>query len=687
MSKRTLFFCCILVLFLFSFYSNSIANVSFEKYHQPDEVEAILKSWTSTHSSLTKLINIGQSTSNQNIFVLRIAAQSEKSLDPEKRPAVFVSGNIEGTHLVGTEASLMIIEQLLKNYQSDQKIKFLLQKRTVYVAPLLNPDVAQHFFDDVLWERWTNHHPIDDDLDSLIDEDCPDDLNNDGVITQMRVKDPEGTMIPDPKEPRLMRKANSTKGEKGIYTLYPEGLDNDGDDHYNEDPPGGVEINRNFMHDFEYHVKEAGCWPASQKETIVLLDFLFSHQNIAMVLNFSTENTFLNLQQTGQAKAASDKVKVPERFAGFLGLDPDKEYTLTEIVEVLKGMNIGGGMEIDESMVAMFLGLGPAVKIHDQDRPLFEEISQDYKDALKEAKLDYPEKRAQGVGKGSFVPFCYFQYGVPVFSSDLWRIPEMNKEEKKEDSLTVDQLKTMSSEDFLALGEEKIDAFMKEMGAPSNFKASMVIQMVESGRVTPKKMAEMIEKMPSKPANDGEEHPQSYILKWSDEALDGKGFINWKPFNHPTLGNVEIGGFVPYLEINPPVKDIKKTASFHADFYIDLMDKLAFLNIEKVEVKNLGEDYYKLTVFFTNPGYFPTSTAQGRRARTVWPITVKLETEKDQIIFSGHKKESIPFIDGKKTRKVEWTIKGKEGSKITLTAGAPKIGSVSKTIVLKEQGG
>ena len=29
-------------------------------------------------------------------------------------------------------------------------------------------------------------------------------------------------------------------------------------------------------------------------------------------------------------------------------------------------------------------------------------------------------------------------------------------------------------------------------------------------------------------------------------------FVDWSPFNHPSLGAVEIGGFGPYATTNPP---------------------------------------------------------------------------------------------------------------------------------------
>ena len=663
----------------------STGELALNNYHQPNEVASLLKSWNAKYPQLTKLVNIGQSSGNSDILMLRIAAQG-KSVEPDSRPAVFVSANIEGYHLVGTEAALLLIEKLLTGYGSDKKVTSLLDKRTVYVAPLLNPDVAQYYFVQTRYERHRNSIPMDDDLDELVDEDGPDDLNKDGLITQMRIKDPEGTMIPDPSDPRLMKRADAKKGEKGVYKVYTEGLDNDGDGEYNEDPAGGVEVNRNFPHDFEYYVKPAGLWPVSQKESIALLQFLVSHQNIALVLNFSTENTFLNLQQTGQARAAGATVRVPERYASFLGLDPDVDYTLKEVVDAINASGVTGGQQVDESFVAMMLGLGPAMNIDNQDVLIFQEIQKDYKEALKKAELDYPESRAKGVGKGSFAAYCYFQYGVQVFSADLWTVPEPKKEPaaKDKDALTLDKLKTMSSEDFLTLEDEKIEAFLKEQGAPPNFKAEMVKNMVKSGRITPEKMVEMIEKMPKMPAAKEGEHPDSYILKWSDEVLKGKGFVDWAPYKHPTLGDVEIGGFVPYLRLIPPPSELKKTIDFHTDYYISLMDRLPQVELKETKVEALGDGVYQVTVYFTNTGWFPTSTAQGRRARTVWPIRVELKLTAGQSLFSGFRIVNIPFIDGSGgTGKAEWTIRGKRGSKVMVTAKAPYLDSVTTAVVLQ----
>ncbi|MBN2205765.1 MAG: hypothetical protein JW742_00030, partial [Candidatus Aminicenantes bacterium] len=393
-----------------------------ESYRSPEDVAAALKSCAARYPDLVQLKTIGRGSGGSEIWVLRIAARAEGAPDPDVRPAVFIAANVEGVHLLGTEAALALAERLLAASAKDNGWAAFLKRTTVYIAPLLNPDTARKTFAAPLAEAWSNARPVDADLDGRDDEDGPDDLNKDGLITQMRVKDPAGRYLPDPKEPRLMRLANPLKGETGLYALYPEGLDNDGDGAYNEDGPGGVEVHRNFPHDFDYGNPAAGRYPASEVETVALLKFLSERGNIAMILGFGTENTILNQQQTGQARLGGDKVKVPRMFAGFLGLDPEAEYTIKEIVDLLKGMRIGGGMEITEDVVAMFLGLGPAVVIDRMDQPLFEEVQKAYKESLKAARSGYPEKRAKGVGKGAFAAYAYYQYGVFVFSLDLWSV-------------------------------------------------------------------------------------------------------------------------------------------------------------------------------------------------------------------------------------------------------------------------
>lgn len=654
-----------------------------KSYRPPEAVAAVLQALVAKAPRLVKAVTIGRSAGGRDLVVLRIGAAG-RGADPEIRPAIFVATNLEGAYLPATEAALALAERLAGSYASDKAVASLLDRRTVWVAPLLNPDAAAAAFASLRVERRTNGRPVDDDTDGKTDEDGFEDLDGDGAITQMRVKDPEGKWIADPKEPRLLRLADAKKGEKGVYAVYSEGTDDDGDGAYNEDPPGGVEINRNFPHDFDYGLKAAGGWPASEPETAAVLEFMAGHPSIALVLAYGAENTLLNMQQTGQARVGGDRVKVPKMYAGFLGLDPETEYTLKEIVDILKGMRIGGGMEIDESLVAMFLGLGPAVAIDREDQPLFDAVQKNYKDGLKAAGIEGLDKRAQGVGKGAFAAYAYYQFGVPVFSMDLWAAPEPKKEAPAGDALTPEKLKGLTSEAFTALGEEKIAAFLQAQGAPPNINAGMLLNMVKSGQVTPAKMAEMMEKMPKRPgAGDGEEHPDAYLLKWSDTALQGRGFAAWKTVRHPQLGEVEVGGFRPGLKTAPPLEGLDATIAFHTDFCLGLMAKLAEVEFEALKAEPLGGDVYRVSAWVSNAGWFPTATGQGRRSQAAWPLRIKIHLGAGQTLFSGRPVETIPALNGGgEARKLEWTVRARKGSKVGLSIWSPRTGSVETSVTL-----
>ncbi|MBN1938865.1 MAG: hypothetical protein JW843_04720 [Candidatus Aminicenantes bacterium] len=643
-------------------------------FRLPAEITGAMNVLAGKYPALVRMEVIGKSAGGRDIPMLRLAGAGK----PEGRPAVLVAANVEGGHVIGTEAALRMAEKILDGYAKDQT---LLDTRTVFIAPLLNPDGMEAYFAAVRTGRFGNGRSVDEDADGAMDEDGFEDLNKDGMITRMRVKDPEGKWIPDPKEPRLLRLADPKKAEKGIFKVYTEGTDNDGDGQYNEDPPGGVQLNRNYPHDFEYFVKTAGLYPVSEPESIALLNFMEVHPEIGLVLSFSSENTILNQQQTAQAKAGGDKVRVPKDLAGYIGLEADRDYSLKEIAAAANAAGLGGGMEITEEMIAGFLGQGPAVQIDQADQPMFEAAAKDYKDMLKTAKMEGLEKHARGVGKGSFAAYVYFQYGVPVFSADLWQVPEAKKEEPA-DKITADKLKEMTDEQFLALGEEKIAAFLKDVGAPPNMTAKVIMEAVKGGKLKTAQMAEMLAKMPKKPGADGEDHPDAYKLKWSDTALKGTGFAPWTPFKHPQLGDVEIGGFAPDFGLNPPPEEMEGAIAAHVDFYLKLMDNLPVLEITGLKAEPLGGDTYKLTALFSNTGKWPTSTAQGRRARTAWPIRVSLVLDKAQTLFSGQPTVSIPLLSGGETKKLEWTIRAAKGSNITVRAWTPKLGTVASTVVM-----
>jgi hypothetical protein len=249
----------------------------------------------SDYSALCSVKSLVKTSGGKDIWVLTIGTG-----DRDKKPGIAVFGGIEGNYLLGKELALGFAENILKESAS-QEIKNLLSSITFYVFPDVSPDATEQFFSGLKYERTVNSKATDDDRDFVTDEDPYEDLNNDGFITLIRITDPTGTFIESEDDKRVLVPADLSKGQKGIYRIYSEGIDNDKDGSFNEDGPGGVNFNKNFSYNYEEFGVNAGLHAMSEIETKAVADFLFDHFNIYTVFSFGPQDNL------GQPMKASER--------------------------------------------------------------------------------------------------------------------------------------------------------------------------------------------------------------------------------------------------------------------------------------------------------------------------------------------------------------------------------------------
>src|SRR6185436_13703787 len=174
---------------------------------------------------------------------------------------------------------------LCHQYGRLEKVTDLLDHNTFYLIPTINPDGRDRWLASAQTSGSSRSGalPIDDDRDGLVDEDDVDDLDGDGAITMMRIKDPNGRWKRDPKFPEFLM-VPVEADEQGEYTILgSEGLDNDGDGLVNEDPVGAYDMNRNWAWDWQPRYVQFGAqdYPFSLPETRAVADFVIDHPNIA----------------------------------------------------------------------------------------------------------------------------------------------------------------------------------------------------------------------------------------------------------------------------------------------------------------------------------------------------------------------------------------------------------------------
>lgn len=386
-------------LFLLALLLPVVHLVFSQDYSNHAQLSQRLKTLESSNSNLVKLQSLTKTVGGKDIWVLEIG-----SGDRAAHPAVAVVGGVEGSHLFGQELAIGFAEKLLANAQKDS-IKALLSSTTFYVFPNVSPDASEQYFAKVKYERSANANPTDDDRDGKMNEDPFEDLNNDGIITMVRVEDPTGKWVVHPADPRVMIQANAEKGEQGKYLLFTEGVDNDKDGKFNEDAEGGIHFNKSLTFDPPYFAAGAGEHPVSELENRAVLDYLYEHFNVFSVIMFGPAN---NLSEPPKFDRSKNSGKV-------------------------------------------------AMGIMENDAKFAKLASELYKKSIK--LKDAPAASPQ---KGDFIQWAYFHYGRQSFSTPGWWAPKF---EIPKDSVSAKKYKANDDKntdvDFLRWVEkESIDVFV-----------------------------------------------------------------------------------------------------------------------------------------------------------------------------------------------------------------------------------
>ncbi|WP_339611303.1 M14 family metallopeptidase [uncultured Planktosalinus sp.] len=257
-------------------------EVSWNRYNTYDGVVDIMQRIAKAYPNLTRLESIGKSVEGRDIWLL--AVSDFKTGDPNRKPAMYIDGNIHSNEIQGAEFSLYTAWYLTEMFDELDFIEELLKDKTFYIVPTINPDARDNF----MKEPNTPHSPrsgmlvLDNDGDGEAGEDRFDDLNEDNHITMMIRKSPTGRFIKDPQDPRrLIRVESDQQGEYEMLGF--EGVDRDGDGRVNEDGIGYYDPNRDWGWKWQPDYVQRGAYkyPFSLPETRAVADFVLKHPNIA----------------------------------------------------------------------------------------------------------------------------------------------------------------------------------------------------------------------------------------------------------------------------------------------------------------------------------------------------------------------------------------------------------------------
>ncbi len=558
----------------------------FDTFYRYDALTRLLFDYADAHPGLVSVASIGKSFEGRDIWVATVT-NTATGPDTDK-PAFWADGNIHAAELTASTAVLYYLHQLVTGHGNDSQITQLLDTRTIYLCPRLNPDGAELALGDKPRHirSSTRRYPFDEEpVEGLTVED----VDGDGRVLFMRIADAHGAYKKCDRDPRLMvpRRPGEFGGE--YYRLMPEGTLT----HYdgltitvNKDPEG-LDLNRNFPAFWrqEFEQTGAGDYPTSEPEVKAMVDFVLAHPNIGAAVSYHTHSGVI-LRPMG---TSSDDDMIPEDLWAI------KRFSAL-------GSELTGY---------------PAVSIwHD---------------------FKYHPKETIGGTQD----WLYEHLGALFWVVELWG---PNKEAGITDYKWIDWYRDHPVDDDLKL------------------------------------------------------------LKWSDEQCAGQAHVDWKPFMHPQLGPVEIGGWdkMNFWRNPPPHLREREVARFPG-WMNQIALSLPKLELLRTEVRALGPDTWRIRLAVGNGGWLPAAVTKRALVRKVVRgvmFEIHLPPGNPEVsLVSGKPRIEGPQLEGHAPKAslqaflpnrevtgdravVEWVVRAPKGTHLALTARAERAGVVRTEVSL-----
>ena len=202
------------------------------------------------------------------------------------------------------------------------------------------------------------------------------------------------------------------------------------------------------------------------------------------------------------------------------------------------------------------------------------------------------------------------------------------------------------------------------------------------------------------------EHPVEddlKLLEWNDEALNGKGFVRWYPFQHPQLGAVELGGWdVLYTWSNPPRELLEKEIKRFPAWLVWQLLISPRLEVHEAVATPLGADTWSVRLIVRNSGWLPSYvTKRALSNKLVRGVVCEIELPDGASLETGRPREELGQLEGRAYKpvtpsswagwsgdvtdervKVEWVVRAPARGVVKLTARHDRAGTVRAQLTL-----
>jgi murein tripeptide amidase MpaA len=198
------------------------------------------------------------------------------------------------------------------------------------------------------------------------------------------------------------------------------------------------------------------------------------------------------------------------------------------------------------------------------------------------------------------------------------------------------------------------------------------------------------------------EHPiedDLKMLKWSDEVLDGQGYVDWYPFEHPQLGAVELGGWDHINAFrNPPKAFLEKEINLFPKWLVWCLLISPKLELCDLSTTAIGDGAYKIQMVVHNTGWLPSYvTKKALEKKVVRDLICEIELPEGATLATGKIREEHGQLEGRAykevfpsaddvtddRKKIEWIIHAPDGGVVKIKARHQRAGTLHAEVSLE----
>ena len=172
-------------------------------------------------------------------------------------------------------------------------------------------------------------------------------------------------------------------------------------------------------------------------------------------------------------------------------------------------------------------------------------------------------------------------------------------------------------------------------------------------------------------------------MEWHDAHPAEAGFVEWAPFDHPQLGLVEIGGWLPSAQGNRAPEERVDVWDRSRRFIFELAARAPRLVIRDVTTTPLADGLFRVGCHIVNDGLLPTSvTSLGARVADVDGEIVEVERGGEVSFVAGRNYTRLGHLAPGERREMAWVVKAEGEAPLRIIAHGARCGKAEVEVRL-----